>query len=270
MLTNRRKIRTILNATDTTSETLSIHDSPLSFVLTTADSFYVGFHEKFSTRYFALSTVNSNSTVLSVNYWDGSAWSSVDDLIDQTSGFTKSGFVSWINEENWQKRELSPIVSNDGEENKLYWIQIKVSADLSAGTALQSVLNLFSDDESVRALYPEFITDARFLPPGRTNFLSQHLEAKNRVVRRMIQKRLIQEESQVIDINEVAEAAIHAFVDIILTPIATSDDMTLILQRARDTFESELSQVRLGLDLDKSGKVSDAERQIDFGVITRR
>jgi hypothetical protein len=270
MILNRRKTRTILNTTETTEQTASINTAALSFVLLTTDSFYIGFFGKFASRYFSFTIPNTNAATLSVEFWDGTAWAPVLDIVDQTNGFTQSGFVSWINEETWKKSEQAPITSASGTDSELYWIRIKTDTNFSAGTELQSVLNLFSDDELVRPLYPEIITDSRFLPPGRTDFLEQHQQAKARVIRRLNQKGILKDESQIIDINQVSEAAVHAFADIVLSPIATSDNLIEILNRAKANFESELTRVNLGVDLNKDGIVTENEQRVDSGRLFRR
>ena len=273
MVTNRRIIRTIFDdgsPAETTSSTSEINASSLPFVVETSHFFYVGFHGKFAARHFQMDTVNTNSVTLTVKQFDGTSFVAVEDLVDQTSGFTQSGFISWSNEVSWVANEVVPVTSTDGEDLKMFWIQISVSSNLSAGTSLFSVLNLFSDNDAVSPLYPELISDTRFLPSGQTNFLKQHQEAKNRVVRRLNQKRVITDESQIIDVNEVSEAAVHAFADIVLSPISTSEALIIIRDDARRNFESELTRVNLGVDKNESGKVSKKERESNQGFIIRR
>lgn len=270
MILNRNKTRTILDTTETTDETSSITSNALAFVFLTSQKFYVGFQGRFASRYFDMGVANTNAATLTVKYFDGSVFTAVEDLVDQTSGMTQSGFISWLNSSDWQPNEQVPVTSSTGERLKLFWIEITTDTNFSAGTTLQSVLNLFSDDQTVRALQPEIITDTRFLPPGRTDFLEQHLEAKNRVVRRLIQKRVIEVEAQIIDANAVSEAASWAFVDIVLSPVSVSDDLIILRDNARDTFEAELSRVNLNIDSSEDGIVSDSEERINGGFLFRR
>lgn len=266
---NRRVTRTILNTTETTALT-SLNSAGLSFVLLTTDSFYIGFHGKFSARYFQMSVVNSATSVMSVDYWNGSEWASVDDLVDQTSvggkTFAQSGFVSWSNKSDWTKRSLTGI----DDDIQLYFVRVKVSVDLSLLTKIASVLNLFSDDALLRSYYPEIISNVAYLPSGKTNFLDQHLAAKDLVVLRLKQRRMIDDESQVIDINMVAVAAVHACAWIILSPIATSDDSKEIRDTAFKALGEELSQLTLGVDSNKDGVVSEVERSVSTSTMVVR
>ena len=258
---NRRVTRTILGTTETTSKTVSPNADTVAFALVTTSEFYVGFHGPFASRYFQMgSTVNAVASVLTVSYWDGSAWTAVDDLLDQTSvagaTFAQSGFISWEPPTGWSKRALTGVDS----DIELYWVKLTVSANFTAGTVLQSVLNLFCDDATVRAYYPELITDTGYLPSSRTNFLEQYEAAKNLVVLRLKQRRLIDDESQILDPNEVAVAAVHAFAWIILNPIARTDEQRSVADEALKNFNKEIGSTALSVDQDKSGTISDAER----------
>jgi hypothetical protein len=258
----RNTTRTILNSTETTAKTDTVNSSVLAFNLLTTDLFYIGFKKPFASRYFNLSVLNVVAATLSVKYWDGTDWESVEDLIDQTSGFTKSGFLSWQNQNDWRALKLAPI--SDVEH---FWIQISVSANLTTETALQSVSNLFCDDNLLRAYYPELVTDARYLPSGRTDFMEQMVAAKDLVVTRLKQDHLIKDESEVLDINEVAISATHATAWIILNPIARSDGEKEMRNDAFAAFNRELNKVKLSLDLNNSGVIElQEEHEGDFFV----
>lgn len=228
------------------------------------DRIYLGFHGKFASRYFQMGTVNSGAPTLLVEYWDGSAWQEVKDTIDETIGFQNSGFISWVNQDDWEKTTVSPI-----DDVELYYVRISSGAPFVVGATLQSCLNIYSDDLLLRRYYPELVSDSRYLPPGRTDFLEQHIAAKNRVVNKLKQRRVIDDESQIIDINEVSEAATHAVAEIILAPIKADD---ILINRARKAFEFELNDLVKNADQNKDGIISDAERSDDiaFGTVVRR
>jgi hypothetical protein len=257
---NRRVTRTILNSTETTANLGNPNSTAYAFDLEATDAFYIGFHGPFASRYIQIGAVNANNSVMSVEYWNGSAWTAVDDFIDQTSisgkTLAQSGFISWVNATDWAKKSLTGIDS----DVELYWVKITVSEDLSALCTLKGVLNLFSDDTLLRSYYPELITDANYLPSYSSNFLDQHLAAKNLVVLRLKQRKLIDEESQVIDINSVAIAAVHACAWLILNPIAMSDQSRDLANRALAQFNNEIERLSLDVDRDKDGVVSTSER----------
>jgi hypothetical protein len=250
----RNITRTIKGSTETTLQTKEANADALAFVLTTSDYFYIGSVNKFAARYFHFGTLNTQAGTLVVQYWDGSAWTAVEDLVDQTQHFTRSGFVSWVNESDWAKRAQTPITPDP----ELYWVRISVSANLSAGTSLKAVLNLYCDDTLLKKYYPELISDTRYLPDAG-NFLEQYEAARDLVVLRLKADQIIDDESQVIDPNEVCLAAVHAAAHIILYPITNKETDTRATDAERK-FNSELNRVRLSLDLDKSGIIEDDEK----------
>lgn len=262
MALNRYRTRTILNSTETTADTVSLNGSALSFVFQDSDSFYVGFEHRFASRYFKMETANTNAATLSVEYWDGSAWQAVEDLIDQTNGMTQSGFIGWQNLKDWKSNELTPV-----DDKKLYWVRIQTDTTFSAGTELEAVVNLFSDDNDLRGYYPEIANDTRFFPSGRTDFLEQHRLAKEDVIRRLMQRNTIKHEGQIIDINAVNAAAVHACAYNILAPIATSEAMIQLRDQAKQRFDEEISELSLKVDTDDDGTLSEVERREDVTQI---
>lgn len=265
---NRYVTRTVLNSTEVTSKTRSLDGSEQTFELTTADSFYLVFKGKITARYFKMGTVNSNSITISVDTWDGSAWQSVEDLVDETEGFTKDGFIHWQNRNDWKTLEQAPL--SDRED--LYWARIQVSGDLSVGTTLEACINLFSNDDDLAVYYPELISDTSFLPSGQTSFIKQHEMAKEYVVQKLKERKLIDDESQIIDYNAVNVAAIHATAYLILAPIATSEAMIDLANRAKSSRDDELDTLRLNVDTDKDGISEDHERieiAVPVGIFRR-
>lgn len=261
---NRNVTRTIKNTTESTLETKSISSDELAFNLQTTDEFFIGFKKPFTTRYFHFATANTEAATVSLEYWDGSDWSDVEDLVDQTQGFQQSGFLSWQNPGDWVALKQDPV-----SDRELFWVKLTVSANLSAGTSLQALLNLFCDNDLVSKYYPEIISDDRYLPEGKSDFIEQYEAAKDLVVLRLKQSKIIEDESQIIDINEVAVASVHAFAWILLNPIANSEEQEDRAKKARDNFNSELNEVRLDLDLDDSGVIETDEEEIGHIVIPR-
>lgn len=268
-IVNRNVIRTVKNAAETTELTNDWNANPLAFNLLTTDFFYIGWRGRFTTRHFNLATANATTSVVTVEFWNGTEWEAVDDLIDGTNGFKQSGFISWELEagKNWQKRNISPIDA----DKELYWVRLSVGTDLDAGTQLQSVLNLFTDDEFVRIYYPEFIANsAAWLPPGRTDFMDTHVGAKNLIITRLKQMKLIQDETEVIDVNQVAIAAAHAFAHVLLAPIAVSEDNQGLRDQAKEGLSFELSRTNIHVDSDEDGRIDEQEKRNTHGTLTRR
>ena len=263
---NRRITRVLLNDTEITADVSTPDSVQTTIDLTTADHIYLGFHGRFASRYIQIHTANNTASVLSAQYWDGTTWSDVDDFIDQTASggktLSQSGFISWVNKTNWVVRSMTGIDS----DVELFWIRLSVSQDLGASTKLHSVLNIFSDDSILRAYFPELVTDTNYLPSGKTNFLQQHMAAKDLVTLRLKQRKMIQDESQIIDSNDVSVAAVYAAAMLILQPIATSPASEALFKTAQMGFDQEISKVSFAVDQDSDGIVDEEERTQSFSV----
>ncbi|TXH09492.1 MAG: hypothetical protein E6R04_07955 [Spirochaetes bacterium] len=240
--------------TEYTAASQLISATTISFPLETTGYLYLGYHEPFTTRYFDLGTVASSAATLTLEYYANGTWTAVEDKVDQTAGFTVSGFLSWSNPGTWSRHELAPV-----SDVELYWLRVSVSTNLTGSPTIQSVLNLFCDAVDLREYYPELVSDTRYLPPSRSNFLEQLNAGKNLVVRKLIQKRAISDESQILDINEVTVAAVHATAHIILDPIANNDEARAQAKQAHDNMIRELDAIALSADLDNSGAIDESE-----------
>lgn len=97
---------------------------------TTSDIFHLGFVDRVNGFYLGVRARNDNTANLSVEYWNGSTWTAVSNLIDKTSTsgktFNKSGIVSWnqISAGVESKRTMSGGMP-------LYYYRVKWSATLS-------------------------------------------------------------------------------------------------------------------------------------------
>jgi hypothetical protein len=262
---NKNVTRTILGSSEKTFETMSRSADTISFALTTTDKFYVGYKEKFQSRYFLLSTVNSVSTsVVTVKYWNGTEYATVEDLVDQTRGFTRNGFISWNNLSDWQKKAQTGVA-----DVELYWVEITVSVNMAAAV-LQCVENIFCSEDDLRSYYPELVYDARYLPPGRTTFIDQFVAARDLIVTRLKQDGIIKDESQILDINQVTVPAVHATAWIIMDAIAKDDGDKETAKAMYGKFNMELNQSHKSFDLDNSGTIDSVEENIGTVFIARR
>lgn len=250
--------------TDVTSQADTPSSSNTALVMGTSDKLYLAFRKPFTGRYFHFSTLNTNAATLTVKYWNGSAFAAVEDLIDQTSGFTANGFISWGNLSGWQSRAAAPWADVD-----LYWIEITTSAVLSAGTALQAILNLFVDASLLSRHYPELVDDTRWLPPGKTDFLEQFVAASDMVVTRLIQDQEILDESEIINPNDVALAACHFAAHVIYYPVTRDDDEDKRAYKAQSKGNAEINAARITVDRNGDGVGEEAERELPRRVRLR-
>jgi predicted RecA/RadA family phage recombinase len=100
---------------------------------TSSEAVYCGFSQRQMALNISFSVGDTQTTTsaLSVKYWNGTAWTAVDNLVDntQTAGATwsKSGVVSWI-----PPTETSEFKTQVQNELPFYYYKLEFSATLSA------------------------------------------------------------------------------------------------------------------------------------------
>lgn len=263
MLVDRRTTRVVKDTVEVSREAATPESNVLSMASFATDKYlYLGFRERFTTRFFQISAANDQASLLTVEFYqDASTWTEVEDLVDQTesggASLAQSGFVSWEGAPSWVKHALSYV-----PDVELYWVRLSWSAQLGSDTALQSILNLFVDDSLLSEYYPELVSDADYLPSGQTTFIKQYQAATKLICTKLKQKGTINDPSQIIDVNEVAVAAAHAAAYVILNGIpGKSEKQAEAASDAYDAMLNELSKTRIEVDLDDSGLIEDAEQR---------
>lgn len=254
-----RKNNTGATATEISQYTRDVDSAVVPIPLETTGFLYLGYHEPFTTRYFAMGTANAQTGDLTVEFYKNSTtWEAVEDLVDLTAHFTQSGFLSWQNPGTWQNHKMSPI-----SDVELYWLRISVGANLDAGTTLKAIVNMFCDENDVNDLYPHLIQDSNWLPSGVTSRLPLLHRAKDEVVRRLKKSHVITDESMILDINEVSTACVHAYAYLAYLPRAHSSEEAMErMKTAKDAMKDALSQVTLSMDVDNSGTIDDDEADV--------
>ncbi len=111
--------------------------------LTTAERLFVGFPERMTGIDITLVTgkVNTNASVLTIKYWNGSAWTSVGTIEDGTkttvTTLNKSGSVIW--DAPVQSSEFKAAVSNS---DLWYYYEIAVDATLSGTVYIDKITGI--------------------------------------------------------------------------------------------------------------------------------
>ena len=98
--------------------------------------------------------VNGTSSLMTGDYWDGSAWSDIAETDGTASGgaaLAQDGSVTWTEPTDWESNTLRTIVETEKSwagtfagngqifNTGLYWVRFKVSAALDSATTLNSI-----------------------------------------------------------------------------------------------------------------------------------
>lgn len=138
------------------------------------DALYFGLYKPFRLMYVEMSTANTNSAAMTVEYYDSdaAAFTAVSGLVDETKGFTRSGFINFDNPNGLDSK---PWTYNEVNSVEKFWIKISFDADFSANTAIKGWNIVFSDDNDLERVYPGI---SNYLRSGQSSFILAHEQAR--------------------------------------------------------------------------------------------
>lgn len=112
---------------------------------------FVGSHVPFRGVNVDVTNVNGTSSVLTVNYWNGTTWTDTSDTDGTSSGgatFAQDGNVTWTVPSGWLKTTLRaiatpvPASSTTHIDTPLYWTRWEVSVQLDSDTTVAGMLGM--------------------------------------------------------------------------------------------------------------------------------
>lgn len=243
------------------------------------DYLYIGSDLPFTHRYIRMATINAVAAVISeIAIWDGGTWVAAVDIIDQTSvggkTLAQSGIVSWTTPRNtnWGQESTTENMTSSGIETlkiyDFYWVRIKISATLTAGTKLAYVGHLFSDDDDLSGYYPDLLKTEvlNAFKAAKTDWLDQHCLAAEEIIRYLRKKRIIWSPNQVLNWQQFMLASIHKCAEIIYSAFP-GDDFEDLRSRANKKYYEQINQGVFETDRSEDGRVDQAERRPYAGLV---
>ena len=152
------------------------------------DYIYIGSRLPFNHQYFNLSKFNTNTSVISVQYWEGNEWIECVEVVDETEGFKKSGFIQFTPNKRYSWCMESTNYESDiveGLEDVViydrYWVRLKFSATLTE-TKIDWVGNIFCSDDDIYSEYPDLAKQEVLtsFKSGKCNWEEQRVKASER------------------------------------------------------------------------------------------
>lgn len=160
------------NVEDLSLKLKSFATPSIPFELLASDYLYVGFEKFFRSFFMGFETLNTNPATVSFEYYNGSAWVPFV-VFDETFNFSKSGFVNFAPPVDWKDINLNG--------QKLFYIRMYSSVDLSAGTKLQGLSILLSNDSDLEGIRSDIVTKYN---KGKAWF-TKHEEARKQIIQRI-------------------------------------------------------------------------------------
>jgi hypothetical protein len=132
---------------DFTSDASNITESDINIgtVFTTfgTDRLYIGAESEFDGLFVEMhSTLNAIASTLTVKFSGPSgftALTAINGTLTTSATFAKSGRITWSLPSTWQRSTVNNL-------DELYWIELSVSAALTAGTKVSQVLPIRAPD----------------------------------------------------------------------------------------------------------------------------
>ena len=145
----------------------------LAALSATEDYFYFLNYKQFSAIYVEVSTANASAIALDLEYYNGTTWTDIVGDVDDTLGFSRSGFIQWnVNQTDWATVTVNSITDK-------YGIRFRPASNFDAGAAIYGVNIVYSDDQDLLMEAPEV---ANYLPASTSSFILRHQAARDDIV----------------------------------------------------------------------------------------
>jgi hypothetical protein len=246
------------------------------------DAIYIGTELPFNHKHFELgSAVNATTTAPTVQIWRGNAWVATKDLQDETKtspfaaiSLAQSGQISFatdIQNSGWTKQQISNDVTglSGTYVYDMYWTKWTWSADWTATTAISYIGHLFSDDNDLLPVYPDFKNTAlkSTFEAGKTTWREQAILAAESMVAEMKERGLINRPEQIQDTSLLKEASVHKTAYIIYSGLGSAH--AAAKASAGAAYSAAMKMKFPEVDKNGDGQVSAAEKCLSTAYMTR-
>lgn len=261
--------------TDVSVAVAKYYGEVAKFTLTSAQFIYISSRLPFNHLFFKLKTPSINTARMNVQYYDGTSWVSVVEVIDETDGFKKSGHVQFTPNRNklWSERstndngqkiaELESVVIYDQ-----YWVRISFDADLSE-VELQWLGQLFTNDDDLKVEFPDLARAKTIaaIEPGKTSWEEQHIQAAKLICTDLEKAGVITGPGQILDWRNYIEASIQKAAEVIMGSFG--NEYLEDIAKAREEYKSRLSKRYFKVDKNNNAIEDKEEQTHTTGYFTR-
>lgn len=265
--------RVIYNTADISKNVNDFRSGTQAFAYSTGEYLYVGSIMPFNNLYFDLGTANENAANVSIQMWFGNAWVNAVDVIDETSGLTASGRISWNTDrlKSWDYEQTSEDVTGI-TTFKIYnkfWARLSWSVNMSASTEIKYIGQKLSDDDTLYSFYPDFaVSDVKSgFETGKTTWDEQHYMSAEYIIADLKKRNIIKSRSQLMNWSIFKDAACRRVACIIYTAFGAPyfDQLT----KAEKDYSNAMDMEYFDVDLSADGSLDPYERRHSTQFATR-
>ena len=229
------------------------------------DYIYIGFYKPINTFYAEIDHPNHENDDLIVEYYNGTAFTGVAGLFDNTNNFERSGFVRW---DRNQINEAKTTINS----TELYWYRLTV--DQCTHNIIFDGLNLvFADDQDLKKELYEIDTDT-YLPNGQSSHIMTHEACRDEIIQSLRADGRYKEDFatgylkditafDLLDISQVKLAATYLAMAKIMLNISDDENDVFAYKHNRylSMYNSAMKTMYLNVDTDDDG-VEDTHEQL--------
>jgi hypothetical protein len=262
--------------TNLSTDALSFGRDTFAVALNASEDYlYFGRDKQFPMVYVEMGVANQVANTLTIEYWDGTAWTALPGLVDETKGLTRSGAIQFdLAPADWAKNTVNALSKN--------WIRIRPSVTLSASTTIQGMNIVFSDDQDLKGIFPNI---SQYLFSTETTFILRHESARDDIVQRIRNQGHAKlkvtdgtveniEPWDLLQYEEVRRWSTYLVLENIFSSLQSTED-GMYMQKAEE-FKAKAADADdlffLSLDKDDDGKLDETEKTqaINAGFFFRR
>ena len=237
------------------------------------DKVYIGFYKPINIIFAEMKTVNANSSIMDLKYYNGASFVAVNNFYDDTEGFSRSGFIRFDRDiEDQEQNEINGITQ--------FWYELNLDVDSSL-MEIRGLNIVFSDDQDLKR---ELYEIEKFLPSGVQSHILSHVAARDEIIQelrsngRFKQSHYNEERKDItafdlLDISQVKVASTYLVLSKILFSVSDNQDDFYASKsnHYRGLYNKCMKTFYLSLDTDDDGKTSIGENMAsNSGGLVRR
>lgn len=134
---------------------------------------HVGYYKPFRQFYIAFEEANDVAVNLSIEYYNGTSWVELPNVVDESQDLIKSGFIYFERPADWKASTV------DNDEN--FYIRMSVDVSLNAATSLKGVSVLLSNDDDLIGIRSNIVSK---LNNGKS-WLEKHEAARKYIIQHL-------------------------------------------------------------------------------------
>lgn len=242
----------------------------VSLHLDTDKFLYIAQKCPFTSLFFYIHTGNTVDTgvTLKAEYWDGTQWREVADLLNDTVSANKplhkSGTVKWYLDEDysWQKvtstnETYAPAELQTLKIYEMYWVRISATAELSANAAAHQIAYTFTSTQELNNYDVEISSYYDSFETGKQDWIREIITASKLLLMEMKRRGLVTHNGQLIELDDFHIPASYKTLELIYANLGPS----YVEKRkwANEQFAKALNVQRPVIDTNKDGKIDGTE-----------